>query len=348
VKLMSVRNTGHGASNSDAMASGLGRIEDFLRTARVLLEQAETTARDQRLVMDVGVELAASRDYEETLQKVARLVVVQFADWCIVDLVDAAGHVFDIAVAHVSPEKEQLARSLLTNLPQLPSAPHGVARVLRTLEPEIYSGEADEVPGLGHYLGTDHPDALRELGARSYICVPLLARNKAIGAITYVRGPRLPGYDERDLEVARELASRSAFAIENAMMHREKVEAVRARDELLAIASHDLRSLLNTVVTCIGTLRRTEAISGQHEALERLDRATARMLHLLDDILDVSRIERGAIALDVHIRDAERLGAFRVIFKPVDVDSVLAAVGEAAQKGPAPPRSRRRSTPSTS
>src|SRR5690348_11959991 len=188
------------------------RLEELLRNARTLLDEAEQSVRDQRLLLKVGVELGASLDYETTLQKVARLVVADFADWCFVDLVDPEGRVHDVAVAHRHRDKEELARGLVRNLPQLPSAPHGVVRVLRTREAELYTSTADEPPPLGHYLGADYPDALRELGARSYICVPLLARDKALGAITYVRGPDSPGYDRRDLDLAGELGRRSATA----------------------------------------------------------------------------------------------------------------------------------------
>ena len=118
------------------------RVEDFLKTARALLDEAERSARDERLVMRVGAELAASLDYEATLQNVARLVVADFAHWCMVDVVDRHGRLRDVAVAHRDKDKEDLARTLVRRLPQLPSAPHGVARVLRTLQPEPAGGDS--------------------------------------------------------------------------------------------------------------------------------------------------------------------------------------------------------------
>src|SRR5579859_1187678 len=151
----------------------MNQVEEFLRTAKELLEQAERAASDQRLIMKVGVQLGGSLDYETTLQNVARLVVADFADWCLVDVVDRQGRVRDVAVAHRALDKEELARSLVRKLPQLPSAPHGVARVLRTLQPETFTSASGEPTPLGHYLDAEYPDALRELGARSYMCVPM-------------------------------------------------------------------------------------------------------------------------------------------------------------------------------
>lgn len=198
-----------GGEDGRDTVKNVSQVEGFLRTARALLEQAERAASDQRLIMKVGVELGASLEYEATLQNVARLVVEDFADWCLVDVVDRHGRVRDAAVAHRATDKEELARSLVRGLPQLPSAPHGVARVLRTMQPESYSSDVDDPGPLGHYLGAEYPDALRELGTRSYICVPMVAHEKAIGAVTYVRGPNSPAYEERDLSLAQELARRA-------------------------------------------------------------------------------------------------------------------------------------------
>ena len=287
--------------------SNLGQVEEFLRTARELLEQAERAASDQRLVMKAGAELGASIDYEITLQRVARLVVAEFADWCLVDVVDRQGRVRDVAVAHRVHEKEELARSLVRKLRQLPNAPHGVARVLRTLQPESYRSDADEPGPLGHYLGAEHPEALRELGARSYICVPMVSHEKAIGAITYVRGPDTPVYGEKDLSLAAELAARAGVAIENATLHRQTAEAVRERDELLAIFSHDVRSFLNTINRNVEAMREKDGGPIDAECLGRIGYAAQRMKRLVDDTLDVSRVEGSGLQLDVHAHDVEAL-----------------------------------------
>lgn len=281
-----------------------GRLERLLESARSLLEEAERSAREQRLIMSVGVELSASIDYSATLQKVARLVVSEFAEWCLVDVVED-GRVKDIAVAHQDPVKESLARSLVRKLPQLPSAPHGVARVLRTLEPELYSG-GESTPNLSHRLGTAYPEALREIGARSYICAPLVARDRAIGAVTYVRGGNAPGYEPRDLELATELARWAAMAIENAMLHRKAEEAVRERDDLVAMLSHDLRGLVGNI-TLSATQAQREGEGTDPRWAERVRRAADRMMRLISDTLDVVRIERGAIELDRHDREAEAI-----------------------------------------
>lgn len=283
------------------------RLEELIRNARALLDDAEHSVRDQKLLLKVSAELGASLPYEATLQKVAQLVVADFADWCFVDLVGPDGRVHDVAVAHRDRAKEDLARSLVRQLPQLPSAPHGVVRVLRTRETELFASQADEPPPLGHYLGVEYPDALRELGARSYVCVPLLARDKALGAITYVRGPDSPGYTRQDLDLANELGLRSAIAIDNAMLYRTMSDAIRQRDEVMAILSHDLRGFLSAVRANTNLLLKKAPSPDERDSLERLDRAASRMNHLVEDVLDISRIESGALPLDLRARDADAL-----------------------------------------
>jgi hypothetical protein len=98
-----------GPGGRDA-GKNMSQVEEFLRTAKALLEQAERAAGDQRLIMKVGVELGASLDYETTLQNVARLVVADFADWCLVDVVDRQGRVRDVAVAHRAEDRRTFPR----------------------------------------------------------------------------------------------------------------------------------------------------------------------------------------------------------------------------------------------
>ncbi len=285
----------------------VSQVEGFLQTARALLEQAEKAASDQQLIVRVGTELAASLEYEPTLQNVARLVVSDFADWCFVDVVDRQGRVRDVAVAHRDQDKEDVARTLVRKLPQLPSAPHGVARVLRTLQAESHTSDVDEPSPLGHYLGAEYPDALRELGARSYICVPMIAREEAIGAVTYVRGPESPPYIDRDLGLAQELARRAGTAIENARLHHQAAQAVRERDELLAIFSHDVRNLINTIMHNVDTLREHGDGKVDTECLTRISRAANRMKQLVDDTLDVSRVEATGLQVDLRPQEVEAL-----------------------------------------
>src|SRR5690606_24735755 len=101
-------------------------------------------------------------------------------------------------------------------------------------------------------LGTVARDAghlgrLRALGVTSYMCVPLAIGRRVLGAITMGRDEAHRPHDAMDVEIAEELASRAALAIENARLYRSSQEASARRDEVLAIVTHDLRNPLNVV-----------------------------------------------------------------------------------------------------
>src|SRR5262249_44767785 len=82
--------------------------------------------------------------------------------------------------------------------------------------------------------------AIYSLGTRSCLAVPLLAKGSVLGAITFV-GSRSHHYDQSDLEFAEALARRAALSVDNARLYRGAQEALRAREEFLGIAAHEIR-----------------------------------------------------------------------------------------------------------
>jgi PAS domain S-box-containing protein len=203
-------------------------------TAR--LYQAQQRLADQRkFVADASVLLASSLDYETTLANVAKLAVPEFADWCAIDLVQENGSIGRLAVAHVDPAKVQWATDLAEKYPADPNAPLGVPHVISTGRPEF-------VPEISDTMlveaSRDRPgllEILRELGPRSTICVPLMARDRALGAITFVAAESGRRYAEQDLATAEDLAHRAALAVDNALLYREVESARREAQESLAV-----------------------------------------------------------------------------------------------------------------
>src|SRR6185369_8656964 len=120
-----------------------------------------------------------------TMQKVARLAVPSFADWCTVDMAEGNGSLRRVAVAHVDPSKVDLAHALHRRYPPDPEAPQGVPHILRTGKPELISEVTDalrvEAVKDGELL-----HLVRELGLKSYLGVPLQARGQTVGAVTFV------------------------------------------------------------------------------------------------------------------------------------------------------------------
>jgi GAF domain-containing protein len=130
--------------------------------------------------------LASSLDYRATLASVARLAVPTLADWCAVDVLGEDGSLERLAVEHQDPEKIRLAHELEERYPADPDAPRGVHQVLRTGEPEMMSEIPEELLDQAA-RDEEHREMIKELGLKSYIVVPLMARGKALGRSLWFR-----------------------------------------------------------------------------------------------------------------------------------------------------------------
>jgi PAS domain S-box-containing protein len=200
-----------------------GRVRDWVGAITDVTERRRTQeARD--FLAESSRVLASSLDYATTLRSVARLAVPTLADWCAVDVVTEDGEVERLAVEHVDPAKVRLALELEERWPSDRQAPHGVHAVVRT-------GEAQMMPDIPDSLlasaarDPEHLDALRALGLRSFVCVPLTARGRVLGALTLVHAESGRSHDAADLALAEELARRAAVAIDNARLFGETEDA---------------------------------------------------------------------------------------------------------------------------
>jgi signal transduction histidine kinase len=130
-------------------------------------------------------------------------------------------------------------------------------------------------------------------GARSYE-TQLVARGRVVGSITCALGDRELGEDLQRL--AGEAADRIAIGIDNAMLYATAQQAVRARDELMAVVSHDLRNPIGVVALALNMIEDDPAMVPA--ALPRGKRAVERMIHLIDDLLEIARIENGTLKIE--------------------------------------------------
>ncbi len=190
-----------------------------LESARQAALDAARQAGDRlTLLAEAGELLGESLDYEATLRKVADLAVRSLADWCSVDMVDDERGLRNVAVAHVDPEKVALARELQERFPPDPQAPTGVANVIRTGRAELYR---DIPEGLLEAAARSEEElrVTRDLGLVSALIVPLRARERTLGAITFIAAESGRHYEDADLRLAEDLAYRAALAIDNARLY---------------------------------------------------------------------------------------------------------------------------------
>jgi PAS domain S-box-containing protein len=284
-----------------------GRIVKWFGTSTDIEDQKRAQEALRFIVEASGI-LSESLDYESTLASVARLAVPQLADWCAVDMLEQGRSFRRLAVAHTDPAKVELAMELERRYPTDMSASYGLPSVLRTGKPELVA-EIPEWMLLSAARDEAHLRIARELGLRSYMIVPLIARGRTLGAITFVTAESGRQYTETDLSFAEDLAQRAALAVDNARLYREAQEANRTKDEFLATVSHELRTPLTAVLGWARILRAggiDDATSLR--ALETIERNAKSQAQLVEDLLDVSRIITGKLRLDM---------------KPVELKSVI-------------------------
>jgi signal transduction histidine kinase len=247
---------------------------------------------------EASKQLASSLDYGATLRAVAQLAVPTLADWCAVDILDDEGVIQRLAVAYADPAQEGLVAQTSSNYSPSPAAPVGVPRVLRTGQSVLWA----ELPEPASATATSEEDdlvLLHELGMGSAILVPLVARGRTVGALTFAVQPSRPHFDASHLVLAEEVASRCALAVDNARLFRQTREALELRDNFLAAVSHDLRNPLATITGQAQLLRRLVARDGGPSAerlgdgLRRIEATVTRMSGMLDELVDVARLQLG-------------------------------------------------------
>jgi signal transduction histidine kinase/ActR/RegA family two-component response regulator len=274
-----------------------GRVVKWFGAATDIHDQKQTEER-VRFLAEANALLASSLDYEMTLARLARLSVLTLADHCLIDVVGDDGQARRVATAHADPAKEELV-SDLRRFPPAPAETGGIPEALLTGRSEIVSEVSEEImERLAR--GDEHLKALRRLGPKSFMTVPLNARGGVIGAITFGLDGSSPGrhYTPADLSFAEDLARRAALAIDNARLYSRAQESNRAKDEFLATLSHELRTPLTPIVGWTQMLLYGHVgESGASHALEAIDKNSQSLLRLINDLLDMTSILSGKMKI---------------------------------------------------
>jgi signal transduction histidine kinase/PAS domain-containing protein len=258
----------------------IGTVHDI--TARRRLEH------DLRVLVEAGTLLSENLDYEATLSNLAELVVRELADFCVIDVVRE--ELRRVKVASRDPQDTWIADDLMRiRLDQRPTLlqralESGAAYILRDLTPAMLATYTQD---------EQHLAALTATGVRSALMTPLVAHGQLVGALGLLS--KTHQYTSSDLDLVLELARRAALSIEQSRIYELAKRAIRSRDDVLGIVAHDLRNPLNTI-RLQAELVRTRG--GQPERAASIDRAAMRMDRLIQDLLDVTRIEGRALVLD--------------------------------------------------
>lgn len=296
-----------------------GDLRRFSVLTKDLTEQMRA-ARQDSFISEASQTLAGSLDVEELIEEVISLSMQSIAQWCILGIL-RDGMIEPVACSHVNPFQQRLLeRSLHGVSIKDDTAPrHGPAHVVTSGRPELH-GDAHDLEWLPSALGIHDARIIRELGVQSYMCMPLRARDKLLGTMTFVSSPGGPRYGASEQRLAEQLAQRAALAMDNACSYQRATGALRARREALAFVCHDLRNPLSAISLSAAALLARESTSEVAALAALIGRAAAQMDGLIADLLDLEALEAKELPLCLEPASAAGLvGEAVEVLQPVAI-----------------------------
>lgn len=284
------------------------------------ISEQKRIEKEQRFLAEVGLVLATTLDYDDTVSRIVELAVRDLADLCIVDIVGNDEEPRRLKIVSREPSKAPLCDALM-KISLERGHPSLTQAALEKRQPVLMKRVSPEtIASLAQ--NDEHRRVLEALDPRSVIAVPLLLHGQVLGALALVGSTASSVYTELDVRLADELARRAAFAVENARLYRTASRAIRARDDVIGIVAHDLRNPLSAVLVQAQLLRRygPEADGRSKKPAERIERAATRMKRLIEDLLDVTRIEAGRITIE-----KTSLSVTEMVTEAVDAQRPLAS-----------------------
>jgi signal transduction histidine kinase len=257
-----------------------------------VLEQQTATSEVLRAITDSAGDLKLV--FETILTNARRLCEAKFGHLLIYD-----GERFRVAAVHAAPS---ILTDFLNRGPFSAGPETGLGRLASTKRlVHVADLKAEQA-----YLDRD-PLCVATVdgaGARTGLAVPMLKENKLVGAIVIYRQEVRP-FTEKQIELVSSFADQAAIAIENVRLFdeiqnksRKLAGASEHKSQFVASMSHELRTPLNAIIGLTEMMVTNAARFGTEKAqepLQRVNRAGAHLLGLINQVLDLSKIEAGKL-----------------------------------------------------
>ncbi|MDB4892948.1 MAG: ATP-binding region ATPase domain protein [Gemmatimonadetes bacterium] len=271
--------------------------------------------------------LAESLDEGETLAAMERMSLPYVGDWCFVDTLDDDGIMHRLAIIHPDPAKQIILEEIEGRWTPEQDDEFGLPAALRHAKPVVLADYGDEV--FGASARDPHVDeAVRQLGVGPLLTVPLVVRDRLIGAVTFVSGRHDRPYTPEDIQLAEDLANRSATALDRARAYGEAIalkvkaeSASEAKSAFLGMMSHELRTPLNAIggyVDLIDLELHGPVTDAQRVDLGRIRSNQLYLMGIITDLLNLTRVDSGNVYYTVgDINVAEMLAASIALVEPL-------------------------------
>lgn len=258
------------------------------------ISKRKAAEQAQALLVEAGTLLAQSLDVPTTLRNLASLAITHLADYCVIDLLGEGGEFHRLEALAREPGRQELIRGLM-RYPTATGSP--MAHAFEQESYRLFDLTPEMVAAIAQ--SAEHQAILEALDIRSSIVLPLVARGRKLGLLGLASTRAGLMSDPVNLRVAQAVADRAAIAIDNARLHAELREAVRVREDVVAVVSHDLRNPLNAITLSTATLARQGGLDERTaRTVARIDAAAQRANRLIRDLLDFTQARVGGIPLN--------------------------------------------------
>jgi signal transduction histidine kinase len=310
----SERVAARGEDEIGRLATAFNRMAERVQVSSLASTQAVETltkaSARQQFLAEASQILAASLSDQTLLSGLARHCVPTLADYCTIHVAEDDGSIRRMATVHYDPAKEPVVLALVNRYEYRIDAPGDVADVMRSHTSKIIPRlDVDAVRAAAK--DREVAALLDKVGPTSFMCVPLVARGRAFGAMSFTMTDSGREFRPDDLELATELSRRTAVAIDNAVIYRsslalrlEAEAASNAKSDFLAKMSHEIRTPINAMMGYAELLEMgiggpvTEA---QARQLGRIRASGEHLTSLVDEILDLAKIEAGRMHVEPSI-----------------------------------------------
>ncbi len=264
------------------------------------------SAATQEFLAEASRLLAESLSDETLLADLARYCVPSLADYCTIQVLNPDGTIRRVETAHHDRAMAEPVRALVRRFEYRIDGPGEVPEVIRTQKPILLPALDREAVRAA--APDDEARALIDvIDPKAFMCVPLVARGHSLGAMAFTMTDSNRSFSHDDLDLAMELARRTAVAIDNTMIYRRSVSlrmeaeaASHAKSDFLAKMSHEIRTPINAMMGYADLLEMGISgpiTDGQAKYLSRIRASGDHLTSLVGEILDLAKIEAGSMAV---------------------------------------------------
>ncbi len=262
--------------------------EDAAKMERLKMQERET------FVAQAISSLSSTLDYQETLNRLVTILVPTLGDWCILTVKNDEGQFERVESFHSDPDLQPYLSEFIKLYPPSPEDLE-IQKALLKGESSL-SNNLNETDLKARSQDPHKFDLYRKIETHSSMIIPVKVRDQVHGAISIARNSRRPAFDELDLILAEEIGRRAGTVLENSLLFKSTQKAVKARDEFLSIASHELKTPITSLKMQIQMLQRSSQNEKIEKPLQLASRQINRLTLLVNDLLDVSRFDSGKMS----------------------------------------------------